>query len=79
MSDVARALQDPDEPLLDRLPFERIQDTDVVVRFHPSLPAHSQRLLARLGVLVLFDEDAPTECPCGCSRAGYAPRHGAAE
>lgn len=45
------------------------------VRFHPSLPEHSQRLLAALEVPILFDETAPTECPCGCSRAGYARRH----
>lgn len=34
----------------------------LVVTFHPSLPAHSQRLMASLGVLVRFDESAPAHC-----------------
>lgn len=32
------------------------------VRFHPDLPEHSQRLMATLGVRVLFDERAPSAC-----------------
>jgi hypothetical protein len=39
------------------------------VRFHPSLPAHGQRLLAALDVEVLFDENAPTRCECDGCRA----------
>lgn len=33
------------------------------VRMHPSMPEHAQRLLATLGVPILFDENAPTEVP----------------
>jgi hypothetical protein len=34
------------------------------------MPPHAQRLMARLGVRVIFDEDAPERCPCGCWKAG---------
>lgn len=40
------------------------------VRFQPNMPEHVQRLLAVLGVPVLFDEAAPDECPCGCAHRG---------
>jgi hypothetical protein len=37
------------------------------VAFHPSLPAHSQRLMAALDVDVRFDDTVPRRCECdGC-------------
>jgi hypothetical protein len=35
----------------------------VEVRFHPSMPEHAQRLMATLGVRVIFDENAPRRAP----------------
>jgi hypothetical protein len=34
------------------------------VTFHPSLPEHAQRLMATLGVEVVFDHDVPERCEC---------------
>ncbi len=37
------------------------------VRFNPSLPEHSRRLLETLGVEIIYDQQAPTRCDCdGC-------------
>jgi hypothetical protein len=43
----------------------------VQVAFHPSLPEHARALMDTLDVEVVFDENAPTECPCGCKQAGH--------
>lgn len=37
----------------------------IEVRFHPSMEPHQQRLMATLGVRVIFDENAPHACPSG--------------